>query len=90
MHFSTSIPVRLVRNSGIFGAHASAGGSLMATYRCSKCGHEAEVAPKWGTEIVSVYCCRHTTQVRGQTDPIHMELVPALVPARAPELVPVT
>lgn len=61
----------------------------MATFRCPKCGHDAEMAPKYGTEIVSVYCCRHKTQARDQTDPVRMEPVPVLVPAQAAELIPV-
>jgi len=61
----------------------------MAIYRCPKCGHEAEVAPKYGTEIVSVYCCRHTTQARDQMDPVRMELVSSPAPTRTRELVSV-
>ncbi len=61
----------------------------MATYRCPTCGHEAEVTPKYGTEIVSVYCCRHTMQARDQTDAVRMEIVPVPVPRRIRELVTV-
>lgn len=61
----------------------------MAIYRCSKCGHEAEVAPEYGTEVVSVYCCRHKTQARDQIDPVRMDLMSVPTPTRTAELVSV-
>lgn len=61
----------------------------MAMYRCPTCGHEAEVAPKYGTEIVSVYCGRHTTHARDQMDPVRMEIVSVQPSSRTRELVTV-
>jgi hypothetical protein len=61
----------------------------MSTYRCPACGHEVEVTPRYGTEVVSVYCCRHTMQARDQIDPVRMEVVPVAAPSRTRELAPV-
>ncbi|HXX38507.1 MAG TPA: hypothetical protein VEP50_10245 [bacterium] len=41
-------------------------------FRCPECGTEADLAPLYGEEIVSVYCLRHKDGASGSTRPVRM------------------
>ncbi len=56
----------------------------MAWFRCP-CGHVAEVTPRDGYEIVSVYHLHTRARVDGGGEPARMEEVPAPAPAPTPE-----
>ena len=56
----------------------------MAWFRCS-CGHLAEVIPRDGYEIASVYHMHTRARVAGGNGPMRMEKAPAPTPAPTPE-----
>ncbi len=56
----------------------------MAWFRCP-CGHVAQVTPRDGYEVVSVYHLHIRVRVTGGTEPVRMEEIPVLASAPAPE-----
>lgn len=48
---------------------------------CCPCGHVAEVTPRDGYEIVSVYHLHTRARIDGGSEPVRMEEVPAPIPA---------
>ena len=67
------------------------GRSVMQRFICSECGVETEIEPRYGDEVVSVYCLKHAAGVDQHVYPILMIEVPVAVPepALAPEPEPV-
>lgn len=61
----------------------------MNTYRCPDCGSESDLTPRYGTELVSVYCLQHRSGVRDQMTPVLMELLTQPTPLARPERVAV-
>jgi len=59
----------------------------MQRFYCPECGEESEIAPRYGDEIVSVYCLKHTSGADGHTRPVYMTQVSAveIAPVREPE-----
>jgi len=47
----------------------------MARFRCPECGVETDLIAKYGDEIVSVYCLKHTGAADVHTRPVYMALV---------------
>ena len=47
----------------------------MSRFRCPECGAEKQLKPKFGGEIISVYCLRHTAGVDNHVRPVYMTLV---------------
>jgi hypothetical protein len=56
----------------------------MAWFRCS-CGHVAEVSPRDGYEIASVYHMHTRARVASGSEPVRMEEVQAPVSVSMPE-----
>jgi hypothetical protein len=56
----------------------------MAWFRCS-CGHVAEVSPRDGCDIASVFHLHTPAQVAGGSEPVRMEEVPAPASVSTPE-----
>ncbi|HLJ60137.1 MAG TPA: hypothetical protein VKZ50_10435 [bacterium] len=44
----------------------------MERFRCPECGAETKVTPKYGDEVVSVYCLKHTGGADVHTRPVYM------------------
>lgn len=49
----------------------------MLRFHCPECGAEKEVAPRYGSEIASVYCLEHTGGVDAHRRPVYMTVVQA-------------
>jgi len=60
----------------------------MQRFYCPECGEEIEVAPRYGGEIVSVYCVKHKSGTDGHTQPVYMTRVSAAETAPAREAEP--
>ena len=46
----------------------------MSRFRCPECGREKQLEAKFGGEIISVYCLRHTAGVDNHVRPVYMTL----------------
>ncbi|HLN12328.1 MAG TPA: hypothetical protein VK587_04020 [bacterium] len=55
----------------------------MQRFVCSECGIEAEIAPRYGDEVVSAYCLKHTAGFDQHASPVLMTEIPVMVPAAA-------
>jgi hypothetical protein len=53
--------------------------------RCPECGVEAEFVPRYGDEIVSVYCLKHTEGADQHTRPVYMTPIPVAESAPRPK-----
>jgi len=60
----------------------------MQRFICPECGIEAEIAPRYGDEVTSVYCLNHAAGADGHIHPVHMTAVPVTAPAVELEPVP--
>jgi len=47
----------------------------MVRYRCPECGAEKRLEARFGGEIVSVYCLKHTGGVDAHVLPVYMTMV---------------
>ena len=47
----------------------------MLRFHCPECGAEKEIAPRYGDEVVSVYCLEHAGGVDARRRPVYMTLV---------------
>lgn len=47
----------------------------MSRFRCPECAAEKQLKPKFGGEIISVYCLRHAAGVDNHVRPVYMTLV---------------
>jgi hypothetical protein len=58
----------------------------MLRFHCPECGIEKEVAPRYGDEVVSVYCLEHAGGLDAHTRPVYMTaMLPAALAAPQPE-----
>jgi len=61
------------------------GDAAVLRFYCPECGVETEIAPKYGGEIVSVYCLNHTGGADLHRRPVYMTRVSEVVIAAKPE-----
>lgn len=47
----------------------------MVCYRCPECGAEKRLEARFGGEIVSVYCLKHTGGIDTHVLPVYMTMV---------------
>jgi hypothetical protein len=59
----------------------------MQRFICSECGVEAEIAPRYGDTVVSVYCLKHAAGVDQHVYPVLMTEVSVPVIAPVVELI---
>jgi len=48
----------------------------MQRFRCPECGIETELTPRYGDEIISAYCLKHTGGADAHTRPVYMTRAP--------------
>ena len=63
----------------------------MARFRCPECAIEAEIAARYGGEVVSAYCLKHIEGADGHTRVVRMTAMPVAQatwahPRRTPEM----
>ena len=62
----------------------------MTHFRCPRYGAETQLEPKYGGEIVSVYCLKHAAAVNAHQQPVYMTpLTERFTKAPAPERTPI-
>jgi len=57
------------------------GRSTMQRFVCPECGDEAELTPRYGDAVVSVYCLKHDKGIDRQAHPVLMIEAPVAAPA---------
>ena len=57
----------------------------MSRFHCPECDFEIEIIPKYGDQIVSVYCVKHRGGADAHTRPVYMTRVPTARPVAEPE-----
>jgi hypothetical protein len=57
----------------------------MPRFHCPECGFDIEVIPRYGDEVVSVFCTKHTGGADAHTRPVYMTRVPTAIPVVEPE-----